>query len=115
MAKTADADLPAVAHLVAPDNRIVGGIAQRGEEFVLVLAGRVMAATESAGMAMAMLRHAQATLATLEAPLTTRVAPALEAPAIREAVEAGFGLEDYLKVLEAERVERAERRSARDH
>ena len=98
--------MPAVAHLLADDTRIVGGIARRTDGYALVLGGRVVAATESAGMAIAMLRHARVTLSTEDAPLSIRIAPALEAPATAEADGAGLTLEAYLAALEAERVER---------
>lgn len=105
--------MPAVAHLVTPDDRIVGGVARRDDEYVLVLGGKVMAATDSAGMAIAMLRHARSLLSTEDAPLVTRVAPALETPATLEADAAGLDLEAYLQVLEAERLERSAERGAR--
>ncbi|WP_133478626.1 hypothetical protein [Cognatilysobacter segetis] len=104
--------MPAVAHLLAEGERIVGGIARRDDEYALVLAGRVMASTDSAGMAIAMLRHARVLLSTDETPLSIRVAPALETPAIDEAAAAGLELEAYLDVLETERRERAEERNA---
>lgn len=104
--------MPAVAHLLAGDDRIVGGIAKRDDEYALVLGGRVMTSTDSAGMAIAMLRHARVLLSTDETPLSIRIAPALESPATEEAASAGLGLEAYLDVLEAERRERAEERAA---
>lgn len=99
--------MPAVAHLLAPDDQIVGGIAQRNDEYALVLAGREVASTDSAGMAIAMLRHARVMLSNDETPLSIRVAPALETPATLEADAAGLTLEAYLDALETERVERA--------
>jgi hypothetical protein len=105
--------MPAVAHLLAEGDRIVGGIARRSDDdYALVLGGRVMASTESAGMAIAMLRHARAVLSSNEGELTIRVSPELESPAIHEAAEAGLELEPYLDLLEAERRERAEERDA---
>ncbi|AXK72082.1 hypothetical protein DWG18_07155 [Lysobacter sp. TY2-98] len=104
--------MPAVAHLLADDERIVGGVAQRDDDYALVLGGRVVASTDSAGMAIAMLRHARVTLSTDDTPLTVRIAPALENPATREAETAGLTLEAYLTALEAERVERADDRLA---
>ena len=104
--------MPAVAHLIAEDGRLVGGIAQRDAEYALVLDGRVIASTDSAGMAIAMLRHARSVLSKNGAALSIRIAPALEAPAIAEAASAGLELEPYLAVLEAERRERAEEREA---
>lgn len=105
--------MPAVAHLLTADGRVVGGIARRDDEFVLVLDGRVMAATDSAGMAIAMLRHARAVLSRPDAPLTTRIGPDLETPAMLEAATAGLDLEAYLQVLEDERRERGEERGTR--
>ena len=98
--------MPAVAHLLAEGERIVGGVARRDDEYALVLAGRVIASTDSAGMAIAMLRHARSTLSTEETPLSIRIAPALETPATAEAESAGLTLEAYLDALEAERRER---------
>lgn len=104
--------MPAVAHLLADGERIVGGVAKREDEYALVLGGRVVASTDSAGMAIAMLRHARATLATDASPLTIRIAPALETPATREAESAGLTLEGYLDALETERRTRGEERDA---
>ncbi|GAB1595717.1 hypothetical protein PAGU2638_13960 [Lysobacter sp. PAGU 2638] len=104
--------MPAVAHLLTADESIVGGIARRDDEYALVLGGRVVASTDSAGMAIAMLRHARVMLSNDDAPLSIRVAPALETPATLEADAAGLTLEAYLDALEAERVERADDREA---
>ena len=104
--------MPAVAHLLADDERVVGGIARRDDEYALVLGGRVMASTDSAGMAIAMLRHARVVLSTGDASLSIRVSPALETPAAAEAATAGLELEAYLTLLESERRERAEEREA---
>ena len=104
--------MPAVAHLLAEGERIVGGIAKRDDEFAMVLGGRVMASTDSPAMAIAMLRHARMVLSTEETPLSIRIAPALETPATDEAAAAGLELEAYLELLEAERRERAEERDA---
>ncbi|GAB6197571.1 hypothetical protein [Lysobacter xanthus] len=107
-----DRGLPAVAHLLTGDGRIVGGIARRADDFALVIGGRVMTATDSAGMAIAMLRHARVMLSTDEVPLSMRISAALESPAAAEAQDAGLDLEAYLQVLEAERLERAGEREA---
>lgn len=104
--------MPAVAHLVRDDGSVVGGVARRDEEWVLVLGGKVMAATDSAAMSIAMLRHARSTLARDDAPLALRIAPVLDAAATQEAALAGLELEPYLAALEAERVERATERDA---
>lgn len=104
--------MPAVAHLVRDDGTVVGGIARRGEEWVLVLGGTVMAATDSAAMAIAMLRHARTTLAVHDEPLAVRIAPVLDAAATQEAALAGLELEPYLAALETERVERVAERDA---
>jgi hypothetical protein len=104
--------MPALAHLLAADGRIVGGIARRDDDYALVLAGKVMAATDSAGMAIAMLRHARVLLSKNDVALRMRVSPELETPAVAEAALAGLELEPYLDVLESERRERAEERGA---
>jgi len=109
---SAGRSMPAVAHLLADDGRIVGGIARRDDEYALVLDGRVIAATDSAAMAIAMLRHARATLSSPQAGFSVRIAPELQTPATAEADAAGLELDAYLDVLETERRERAEERNA---
>ena len=106
-----DRSLPAVAHLLVDGDRIVGGIARRADDYALVLSGRVVAATDSAGMAIAMLRHARVALSNADTTLVIRVAPALETPATQEAEAAGLSLDAYLALLEAERAERAAERN----
>lgn len=104
--------MPALAHLIGDAGQVIGGIARRDDEFALVLGGRVMASTDSAGMAIAMLRHARVVLQKNGATLAIRVSPMLQGPAIAEAAAAGLDLEAYLDVLETERRERAEERGA---
>ncbi|TZF91546.1 hypothetical protein [Cognatilysobacter lacus] len=104
--------MPAVAHLLADGDRIVGGIARRYGEYALVLGGRVMASTESPGMAIAMLRHARVTLSSGPVPLSIDIAPDLQLPAMEEAASEGMELEAWLAALETERRERADGRGA---
>lgn len=98
--------LPAHAHLIGHDDRVIGGAALRGAEWVMVLRGTVVAAVESAAMMIAMLRH---TASTLGARLS--VSPVLTARASDEAAADGYELEAYLAQLETERRERREPRA----
>lgn len=104
--------MPAHARLVDTDGRVVGGIALRdGDEWMLVLEGRVAATTESAGLAIAMLRHTATLLAGAGREVKLDTSDILRARATREANTAGRSLEDYLDFLEAERAERARERA----
>ncbi|GAB2515478.1 hypothetical protein GCM10027188_17920 [Lysobacter humi (ex Lee et al. 2017)] len=85
---------------------MIGGAALRGEEWVMVLRGTVVAAVDSAAMMIAMLRH---TAAKLGARLS--VSPVLTARAAEEAAGDGFELEAYLAQLESERRERLDPRT----
>jgi hypothetical protein len=94
------------AHLVV-DQTIVGGAGLRGGEWVLVLGGKVMAATESAAMILAMLKRVatlqEETGQTVELNYSTQLRDAATAEAEAE----GKTLDDYLAELEAEREEHA--------
>ena len=94
------------AHLIV-DQKIVGGAGLRGGEWVLVLGGKVMAATESAAMLLAMLKRVatlqEETGQTVELSYSTQLRDA----ATVEAEAAGKSLEAYLAELEAEREEHA--------
>lgn len=102
--------MPAHAHLVDAIEGVVGGVALRGDEWAVVLHGRVVAATESAGLAIAMLRHTASLLVKAGRPVRVDVADVLRERATEEGAAAGKTLDDYLAYLEAERAELARER-----
>jgi hypothetical protein len=102
--------MPAHAHLLDATDRVMGGVALRDEEWVVVLQGRVVAATESAGLAIAMLRHTATLLAGAGHPVRVETSDTLVGRATAEGEAAGKSLDDYLAYLEAERAERARER-----
>lgn len=102
--------MPAHAHLSDEAGVLLGGIALRGEEWAVVLGGRVIVATESAGLAIAMLRHTATVLAAGGREATVDLSTTLRERATAEGSEAGKSLEEYLDFLEAERAERARER-----
>lgn len=104
------APLPAHAHLLDANDRIVGGMGLRGDEWALVLGGQVVTTTDSAAMAIAMLNRAAAAAGTPGAPLRLRCSDALRDAATREAQADGRTLEQHLAVLEAERVEHMQKK-----
>ena len=99
------------AHLLDGDGRVFGGAVLRGEEWVVVLGGKPAAATDSAAMAIAMLRHVAALREAAGDAVRLSCSTHLQAMATGEATAEGKTLEEYLAMLEAERVERAERDS----
>ena len=94
------------AQLLDQDDASVGGVGWRDNEWLLVLGGRVVAHSESAAMALAMLRHVMAVQAQADHPLRLEASPALLHAAGREAAALGHTLEEYLAELERERRER---------
>lgn len=102
--------LPAQAHLVDAIDGVVGGIAVRGDEWAVILHGRTVAATDSAGLAIAMLRHTASLLVRAGRPVRVDASPALRERATDEAAAVGKSLDDYLAYLEAERAELARER-----
>lgn len=108
--RPAAAPMAAHAHLLDADGRIVGGVAQRDDEWALVLGGRVVTTTDSAGMAIAMLQRTAMAGSTPDAALRLRYSDALRDAATREAEASGQTLEDYLAALEAERIEHVEKK-----
>ena len=87
------------AHLLVGEGRVLGGAALRGEEWVVVLGGKPAAATDSAAMAIAMLRHVAALREAAGDAVRLSCSTHLQAMATGEATAEG----------KAERVERAER------
>jgi hypothetical protein len=104
--------IPAHAHLLDADERIVGGIGLRGGEWALVLRGQVVTTTDSAAMAIAMLNRAAAAAGSADAPLRLRYSDALRDAATREAEADGQSLDQYLAALEAERLEHVQKKQA---
>jgi hypothetical protein len=94
------------AQLVDADGNVVGGAGLRDQEWVMVLGGKAVTATESAAMMLAMLKHAVAVQERGGLQLNLHVSAALDAAATHEAMAAGKSLPQYLDMLEAERLER---------
>ena len=105
--------MPAHAHLLDTDDRVMGGVALRDEDWVVVLQGRPVASTKSAGMAIAMLRHTASLLLRAGHAIRIDVSDTLSAKASDEGATAGKTLDEYLAFLEAERAERDAERGAR--
>ena len=102
--------MPAHAHLIEGGQDVVGGIALRDDEWVVVLHGRPVATTESAGLAIAMLRHTAVLLIGTGRVVRVDTSETLRTRATEDATEAGKTLEEYLAFLEAERAELARER-----
>ena len=99
--------LPAHGHLTDASGQLLGGVAQRGEEWVVVLNSRVVAATASAGLAIAMLRHTATLLGADGRRVRVDTSETLREKATQEGALSGKSLEEYLDYLEAERAELA--------
>ncbi|HZH44905.1 MAG TPA: hypothetical protein VEY50_12560 [Lysobacter sp.] len=93
------------AKLVDDAGHVVGGGGLRDREWQLLLGGRVVTATESPALLLAMLRHTQAVLRD-ERALKLEVSPELLNAATAEAEAHGHTLEAHLALLEQERAER---------
>lgn len=102
--------IQAHAHLIDAAGEVIGGAGRREEEWVLILRGRVLASTDSAGMIIAMLLHTASLHEANGERVRVDYSATLRELATREADEAGHTLEEYLAVLEAERVERSNER-----
>jgi hypothetical protein len=94
------------AQLVDDDGEIIGGAGLRDREWVMLLGGQVVTATDSAGMMLAMLHHAVAVQAKSGRSVRLESSEALRSAATHEAMAAGKSLDQYLEMLEAERLER---------
>ena len=94
------------AHLVDGQGRIFGGAGLRGEEWLMVLGGKVVTGTDSAAMMLAMLRHVatlrEAAGDTVRLSYSTHLGEAATAEAAAE----GKTLDEYLAQLDDEREER---------
>jgi len=98
---------PAAMHAqLSADGRVIGGVQWRDGEWVMVLGGKDLAGTDSAAMAMAMLRHVAAVRESDGQAVGLMQSIALREAATREAELEGKSLEEFLAQLEAERLER---------
>lgn len=95
------------AQLLDDRDASVGGVGWRDGEWLLVLGAQVVARSESAAMALAMLKHVVAVQAGAGHELRLEASPALLNNANREAAALGHTLDEYLAALEEERRERA--------
>ena len=100
------------AEILDGDGNIVGGAGLRAGEWVMVLNGREVTGTDSPGMILAMLTHAATLREEAGLPVELRYSTVLRDAATAEAQETGKTLEQYLAMLEVERVERSEFRKS---
>lgn len=105
--RQATAPIKAHAHLRDPAGGLWGGAGLRGTEWVLVLGGKVAAATDSPGMVIAMLRHVAALREAAGQGAELTYSTTLQQSATAEARAQGQDLEPFLAMLEEERVARA--------
>ncbi|WP_206860172.1 hypothetical protein [Lysobacter changpingensis] len=94
------------AQLLDADDAAIGGVGWRDGEWLLVLGGQVAARSDSAAMALAMLRHVVAVQERAGRELRLEASPPLLNAAAREAAAVGLTLEEHLAALEQERMER---------
>lgn len=100
------------AEILDGEGNLVGGAGLRSGEWVMVLNGREVAATDSPAMILAMLTHAATTREEAGLQVELRYSTELRDAATVEAASEGKTLEQYLAMLEAERVERSEVRKS---
>jgi len=94
------------AQLLDDDNASVGGVGWRDGEWLLVLGSQIAARSDSASMALAMLRHVVAVQERAGRELRLEASAPLLHAAGREAAALGRTLEEHLAALEQERMER---------
>ena len=94
------------AHLLDEHGNIFGGAGRRGSEWVLVLGGKVATATDSPAMVLAMLKHVAALRESAGGGVQLNYSNQLRDAATAEAEAEGKTLEEFLAMLEAERLER---------
>jgi len=94
------------AQLLDDDNSSIGGVGWRDGEWLLVLGSQVAARSDSASMALAMLRHVVAVQERAGRELRLEASAPLLHAAGREAAALGRTLEEHLAALEQERMER---------
>lgn len=100
------------AEILDGEGNIVGGAGLRAGEWVMVLNGREVTGTDSPGMILAMLTHAATLREEAGLPVELRYSTVLRDLATVEAEREGKSLEEFLAMLEAERVERSELRKS---
>ena len=83
--------------------QVIAGAALQDAEWSMVLAGQVVATTESAAMVLAMLHHTAAVQARDGVRTELAMTKTLEAAATAEASDAGHTLDEHLTWLESER------------
>lgn len=103
------------AQLVDGDGQLVAAGGRYDGHWAAIVAGKAVPGIESAALLLAMLRHIAARCEDEGRATTLTVGPVLEKAAATEAENGGHSLEDYLALLEAERVENAEKRRAAAH
>lgn len=94
------------AQLLDDDNSSIGGVGWRDGEWLLVLGSQIAARSDSASMALAMLRHVVAVQERAGRELRLEASAPLLHAAGREAAALGRTLEEHLAALEQERMER---------
>ncbi|MDR0183741.1 hypothetical protein [Lysobacter arvi] len=94
------------AQLLDADDNAIGGVGWRDGEWLLVLGSQVAARSDSAAMALAMLRHVVAVQERAGREVRLEASAPLLHAAGREAAALGRTLEEHLAALEQERVER---------
>ena len=94
------------AQLLDADDAAIGGVGWRDGEWLLVLGSQVAARSDSAAMALAMLRHVVAVQERAGRELRLEASAPLLHAAGREAAALGRTLEEHLAELEQERIER---------
>ncbi|HEY2346389.1 MAG TPA: hypothetical protein VGH80_10960 [Xanthomonadaceae bacterium] len=85
---------------------LLAGAGRRGNEWVIVLDGKVVAGTESPAMTMAMLRHMASVRESEGLPVRLAYSTQLKSLASLEATRQGKTLAELLSALETERLER---------
>lgn len=96
------------AHLLDEHGNIFGGAGRRGSEWVLVLGGKVATATDSPAMVLAMLKHVAELREGAGGGVQLNYSNQLRDAATAEAEREGKTLEEFLAMLEAERLERSD-------
>ena len=100
------------AEILDREGKIVGGAGTRSGEWIMVKNGREVAGTDSPGMILAMLTHAATLRQEAGLQVELRYSTELRDAATLEAEGEGKTLQEYLDLLEAERVERSEFRNS---
>ncbi|WP_101925515.1 MULTISPECIES: hypothetical protein [Luteimonas] len=91
------------AQLRDPAGQVIAGAALQDAEWSLLLAGQVVATTDSAAMVLAMLHHTAAVQARAGVRTELAMTTTLQTAATAEASEAGHTLDEHLAWLESER------------